>query len=408
MSPVHRLLERADRTQQRYAPLAFFWAVNKKYGDDNGGSLATLLTYNAFLALFPLLLVLVTVLGMVAGSSSRLTHEVVGSALRQFPVIGTRLGANIHALHRDSAIGLLVGVLGLLWGSLGAAQAGQYAMAEVWNIPKTQRPGYLPRLVRSVAVLGGLGLFLVLSTGLSTVATDTATHGLILRIVVGTGSLIVNVVMMGMAFRALTPQRVGTGQLLPGVVVAGVGWSVLQGAGAYLVAHDLRDDTAIYGFFAVVLGALAWLYLTMRLVLYAAEVNVVWHRHLWPRSLHPPLTTVDRLLLATYIEQEERRPEVGAAAFVRPAAGSDAPDGHPPQAPTPASGPHSSVDPGSGLGPIRQAGDRTQSTQDPQRTESFFTGSPGELGTVQRRPEGTAAERTLHQATTAWQPRRQR
>lgn len=329
VNPAERLLEHVDRAQQRYRALGFLWAVNKKYGDDNGGSLATLLTYNAFLALFPLLLVLVTVLGMVAGSSSRLTHEVVGSALRQFPVIGTQLGANIHALHRDSTIGLLVGVIGLLWGSLGAAQAGQYAMAEVWNIPKTRRPGYLARLARSVALLGGLGLFLVVSTGLSTLATDATSRGVALRSLVELGSLLVNLSMMAVAFRALTPHAIRARQLLPGVVVAGVGWSILQGTGAYLVAHDLRDDTAIYGFFAVVLGALAWLYLTMRLVLYAAEVNVVWARRLWPRSLRPPLTAVDHQLLITYIEQEERRPEVGAKGFVRPPLDTASPGGSP-------------------------------------------------------------------------------
>ena len=42
--------------------------------------------------------------------------------------------------------------------------------------------------------------------------------------------------------------------------------------------------------FAIVLGLLFWLYLGARLTLYAAEVNVVAARQLWPRSLlQPPL-----------------------------------------------------------------------------------------------------------------------
>ena len=109
-----------DRHQQRSPALGFLYGVVKKYGDDRGGQLAALIAYYGFLSLFPLLLVLVTVLGIVAGSSSSLTHRVEHSALAQFPVIGSHLIANIHALHKNSAIGLVVGCL--LYTSLVVAQ----------------------------------------------------------------------------------------------------------------------------------------------------------------------------------------------------------------------------------------------------------------------------------------------
>ena len=65
---------------------AFPLAVGYKYFDDFGAYLAALLTYYGFVSLFPLLLLLSTVLGL--SSSDPLQHEVLTSALHQFPLIG--------------------------------------------------------------------------------------------------------------------------------------------------------------------------------------------------------------------------------------------------------------------------------------------------------------------------------
>ena len=73
-----------------------------------------------------------------------------------------------------------------------------------------------------------------------------------------------------------------------GKAVAGIAWQVLQAVGGYLVGDYLRHTSQVYGVFAIVLGLLFWLYLGARLTLYAAEVNVVAARQLWPRSLLQP------------------------------------------------------------------------------------------------------------------------
>jgi uncharacterized BrkB/YihY/UPF0761 family membrane protein len=91
-----------------------------------------------------------------------------------------------------------------------------------------------------------------------------------------------------LVFRVLTPQQVPTRQLVAGAVVAGVAWQVLQAVGGFLVGHYLRHTSQVYGVFAIVLGLLFWLYLGAQLTLYAAEVNVVAARRLWPRSLLQP------------------------------------------------------------------------------------------------------------------------
>jgi hypothetical protein len=77
-----------------------------------------------------------------------------------------------------------------------------------------------------------------------------------------------------------------------------------------VVGHYLKNDSAVYGLFAIVLGLFAWIFLITQLTVYAAELNVVLARHLWPRGLmQPPLTDADRRSLAAQALQNARRPE---------------------------------------------------------------------------------------------------
>jgi quercetin dioxygenase-like cupin family protein len=156
-------------------------------------------------------------------------------------------------------------------------------MAEIWNIPGTQRPRFWARQVR------GLLLLVVFAVGLAATSLLTwlgSYGGRAVAVALANlaAAAAVNVGLFLLAFRVLTPQQVPTRQLLAGAVVAGVAWQVLQAAGGYLVDHYLRHTSQVYGVFAIVLGLLFWLYLGARLTLYAAEVNVVAARRLWPRA----------------------------------------------------------------------------------------------------------------------------
>jgi uncharacterized BrkB/YihY/UPF0761 family membrane protein len=111
-------------------------------------------------------------------------------------------------------------------------------------------------------------------------------------------------------FQVLTGTKLRWRWLLPGAAVGALGWSVLQTVGVQLLNHQLARANLLYGVFAVVLVLIGWLYLATQLVLYAAEVNVVLARRLWPRSLlQPPLTEPDRRVLTALARTEERRPE---------------------------------------------------------------------------------------------------
>jgi YihY family inner membrane protein len=306
MNPVERVIRRVDRWQQRHTPTAFVFGVVKKYGDDNGGVLASNLAYSGFVSLFPLLLVLFTILGLVASVEPSVRTDVINAVTGQVPLIGPTLKQNVSQLQRNSMIGLIVGVAGLIWGATGLAQAGLFTMEQVWNVPGPDRPGYFQRLARALTFLGMLGIAVIVTTLLA--ALNTYGHNSA-WLVAGADFVAgaANACMYAAAFRILTPKSVPARSLLPGAVVGGILYTMLQVLGTFLVHHYLHTDSA-YGIFGTVLGLIAWIYLAVQITVYAAEINVVLARRLWPRSIvQPPLTEADRHSLALQALQNQRR-----------------------------------------------------------------------------------------------------
>jgi YihY family inner membrane protein len=309
MTSIERVIRRVDARQQRTPFLAFPFAVVKKFGDDRAGGLAALMAYYGFLALFPLLLLLVTFLGLALRGNASLQHRVLQSALSDFPIIGDQLRKNIHSL-RLSGVGLVIGILGLVWGSLGVTQAAQHAMAQIWNVEGKDRPPFFSRFGRGLLFILLLAFDVALIAAVAQLGTFGPDHALWFRVVNISVAAAMNVGVFIAAFRLLTPKQVASADLIPGAVMAGIAFTALQIGGSYLVTHQLRHTSQVYGFFAIVLGLLSWLYLSAEVTLYAAEINVVRARRLWPRSiLQPPLTEPDRQVLSDIVEQEIRRPE---------------------------------------------------------------------------------------------------
>lgn len=304
------LLRRLDALQQRHRPLAVAVAVQKKLGDDNAGNLVAQLTYAGFVTVFPLLLLLVTVVGLVFSSDPAVRHSILHSTLRTFPLVGSELGHNVHALKKSSVIGLVISLVALAYGCTGLAGSGMFVVNEAWGVPLVDRPNFLPGLGRSAAFLLVLATGVVVSSFLSGVGTFGSRQPVGIEVAAVALSLLLNCAQYLLGLRVLTARSVKTRDLFAGALVAGVGWTVLQAVGSYLVGHTLKGDSATYGTFAVILGLVAWIYLAARLTVYAVELNVVLTRRLWPRSLvPPPLTEADKRSLTAKVEKNRSRPE---------------------------------------------------------------------------------------------------
>jgi membrane protein len=297
-----------DRFQQRHRWLGFPLAVLLKYADDQGGYLAATITYYAFFAIFPLLLVLTTVLGFVLRGHRHLYQSIVDSALGQFPVIGPEL--RLHSLH-GSTLALGLGLAAALWAGMGVFLASQNAMNHLWGVPFKRRPDPLRargRALLLLLVLGGGALATTILGGLATVGAGLGITWKIGSIALSTA---LNVGLFWVGFRVLTAREVSWRQLRGGAIGAGILYEVLQTLGGYYVGHVLKDAGNVYGTFALVIGLLSWIYLGAHITLLAAEGNVVATRRLWPRSfsvmIEQPTTPADKRALTQRGKVEERR-----------------------------------------------------------------------------------------------------
>lgn len=277
-----------DRMQQRSRAVGFAIAVVYKYLDDQGGYLAVLITYYAVVAVFPLLLLLTTTLGVVLVGHPALQQQLLRSAVHQFPVIGDQL-AQPHQLS-GGVVAVVIGIAGALYGAMGVGQAVQNAMDSVWAVPRNSRPDPLRSRLRSLVLLLALGAAAIAATVLSAVAHMTDSLGVVGTAAVVTASIAVNTVICLVAFRVATARQLSYLQVLPGAMTAAVVWQSLQWFGAAYIAHVVKSASATNGVFAVVLGMLAFLYLVSVTLVVCAEINVVCVEHLYPRALLTPFT----------------------------------------------------------------------------------------------------------------------
>ena len=286
MSALNRAVATADRTQQRWPWLAFPVAVWKKFGDDQAGNLAALIAYYGFVATFPLLLVFVTVLDITLKNNPKLHQDLLNSALAHYPLIGDRINSQLHAPN-TSGLPLVIAIVVLLLGARGVASAIQNALCALWDIPRADRPGFPWSLLYSMALVFAVGGGLVATTFLSGLAGGIGhvLNGTAAQIGTIAVSLVLNVGVFWLAFRLATIRRIRWRDLRIGAAIAAVVWQVLQLVSGYVVSHQLSHASSLYGTFGVVLGLLAWLYLQAEVTLYAAEVDVVLVRRLWPRSI---------------------------------------------------------------------------------------------------------------------------
>jgi membrane protein len=311
MNTIKKVVMAVDGLQQRHAWLAVPVAVWKKFGDDQAGNLAALIAYSALVAIFPLLLVLFTVLDVVAKHNPKLT-QTVESAVKNYPVIGTYVAGHVGHLHQ-TGIALVVGLAGTFIGALGVANSLQNALNSAWEIPFDRRPGFPWSWLRSAALIVVVGTGFIVTTVLSGLAAG-AGHVLTIAgdsIPAIAVSLLLNFGLFWLAFRLATANEITWRQLWLGAAISAVVWQILQSIGTSFISHQIAHASPLYGTFAIVLGLIAWLYLQAQLMLYSIEVNVVRAYRLWPRSLAPPpYTEQDRDAFRLYVDKRRKQTDI--------------------------------------------------------------------------------------------------
>jgi YihY family inner membrane protein len=302
-----------DRFQRRHPAVGLPVAVVYKFFDDQGNYLAAVLTYYAFVAIFPLLLIGSSILGFVLQGNPELEQEVLDSALSQFPIVGEQLGAPEGL--QGSTTAVVVGALTALYGATGLGQAGQTVMHEIWGVPRNTRPNPVIGRFRSLLLLSAAGLALLVVA----VATSLASHvellgdGTVMRWTLRIGSVLLAAGVLALMFRLATESRLSVRAALPGAVLIAVLWEVLQLAGGAFVEGVVTRVSSVNAVFALVLGLVATIYVASVVAVLGAELNVVRTQRLYPRALLTPftddveLTSADRRAYRSYAQAQRHK-----------------------------------------------------------------------------------------------------
>jgi YihY family inner membrane protein len=305
-----RLATRVDTYQQKHHAFSFPYAVIKKYGDDDAGHQAALITYYGFLSLFPLLLVATSVIDLVAQHNMELRTRLLADINTYFPdVFGQQLQASVHGSNR-TGVALVIGLLFTLYGARGIADAMRGAIDHAWAIPRVKRSGFPKSALKSFSLLLGAGLGLIFTTTLAGYATGALGKSIGFQVI----PFVINAGLLYLIFMYIfligTSRRRSRKDVRLGAIIATIGLMILQTAGGYLITHEMHNLRGLYGQFALVLVIMFWIYLQAQVFTYAVEINSVHAYKLWPRSITgKPITDADRKAYRLYAEKEAYRPK---------------------------------------------------------------------------------------------------
>jgi uncharacterized BrkB/YihY/UPF0761 family membrane protein len=304
-----------DGFQRRHRVLGFPIAVVYKYFDDQGPYLASALTYYAFIAIFPLMLLGTSILGLILRGEPQWQEQILDSALAQFPIIGDELGRPDGL--QGSVTGVVIGGLAALYGAMGLGQALQNTQHVAWSVPRNSRPNPFYARLKTLGLLVTGGFSLLAVSIVSTVASTTDLFGealdqglklllpLITVVVVGT--------FLTLLFRFAATAQHSFMRAAPGGYALAVMWQVLQLGGAAYVDRVLVNTSSMTKTFGLVLGLIGFLWIGAVMAVLATEINVVLARRLWPRALLTPftdnvvLTEADRRAYASYARMQRHK-----------------------------------------------------------------------------------------------------
>ncbi len=286
-----RAIDAVDRGQRRFPPVGMPLAVIYKFFDDQGNYLAAIITYYAFVAIFPLLLLGTSILGFVLQNNPGLESDLLDTALSQFPIIGDQLGRPEGL--QGSTAGVVIGGLVALYGSLGLGQALQNALNIAWSVPRNSRPNPLLLRLKSLGLLLTAGVALLVFSILSALGSTTEVLGSAISsyrwpIVIGTVLIITAVLAVLFQFGAARSHDFRSA--LPGAFTVAILWQTLQYLGTLYVTKVLTETNQMNKTFGLVLGLIGILYIAAVMGVLGIEVNVVIARRLWPRALLTPFT----------------------------------------------------------------------------------------------------------------------
>ena len=256
----------------------------REFKADNVTDWAAALTYYGVLAIFPAMIALVSIVGLMGSSATDSLKQNLDSFAGPGPAkqIITSALDGLAASRGSAGILFVVGLVAALWSASGYIAAFMRASNSIWDVEEG-RPVW-----KTIPVRLGVTLVIVLLLAISAVAV-VFTGGLADKAgqFLGLGStfvtvwdiakwpvllLIVATILAILYYASPNVRHPKFSWITPGSVVAVVLWLVASAAFAFYVANFSSYDKT-YGSIAGVIVFLVWLWVTNIAVLFGAEMN---------------------------------------------------------------------------------------------------------------------------------------
>jgi membrane protein len=252
----------------------------RRYKGANGDQMAAAITYFSFLALFPMILLGISIAAFVLARHPSLVDQLKQTITENVPAVGDAVKNVIDAsLSRRGTIGVF-GLLGVAYAGLGWIGNLRTGIQIVWSCQKTEENPVKSKL-EDLLALAGLGLGILVS--LSLTAGGTAVAGKLIEMAglqgtpgLGTAlgavtillAIATDTLVFAWLFVRLPRRPVRLRSVARGALFAAVGYEVLKLGATFYLARTTASGA--YGTFAGVVGLLIWIDLVSRFLLFSA------------------------------------------------------------------------------------------------------------------------------------------
>lgn len=266
--------ERIERNRTRLLrkrPILLLYRVIREMGADRGTDLAAAMAYWAVIAIFPLLVGIIAILGLFL-SSETVQQELSRLIEQNFPGAAGVVEANVSRIVAGRGTLGMVAILGLLWTGSGFFGALGRAINRAWDT--TPLRSWWKRKVRDLAMALGTGVLLLLSLGLSVLSSLVDQLGLPLANLTEYGGRIASFFIMLAIFLLIYKYVPNTRTTWDGVLAGAILAAVLfEIARTVFVLYLTRfaNYELLYGNLASAVILLVWIYYSSLILVLGAE-----------------------------------------------------------------------------------------------------------------------------------------
>ena len=284
-SPLARVRHAVERRRAAWPWFDHLVRAGGRYKADGGDRLSAALTMYTILALLPLLLLAMSVLGYVMANDPERQHDLFVRLSGALPGVGSQLADALATVKTNRATTGVFGLAGLAFSGLGGVGALRDALRLMWH-QDTGSPGFVKKKLTDLVTLALVGGTLVVSFAVSALATGGAgvlldragigvgaAHGVIEVLTFGLGVL-VDAALFLILFKWLPRVDWPLRRLVRGALFGGLLFGVLKLAGGWYVSRTATRSTALYGSIGTAVALLVGLYLLSRVVMFTAAWTV--------------------------------------------------------------------------------------------------------------------------------------